>query len=74
MDKKEFEKKLTKKLLEVRKLSEQFFADNPEYDCSNNGYLSMTVWRDSIRANTSQKRSENVSIFKDIPVIDKNPE
>ena len=55
MTKENFEKELMKNLLKIREISEQFFKENPEYDIDKDGYLSLCIYHDSVRANTDRK-------------------
>ena len=66
MKRQEFEEKLTEKMLEVRKLSERFFTDNPEYDVMGNGYVSIAVYRGSVGGNTDPSYNRYVDVFKEI--------
>ena len=66
MDKTEFEKQLIEKLEGIRKLSEKFFADNPEYDVDGKGYVSLVIYRDGVMANTDPARKNYVSVYKSL--------
>ena len=64
MTKENFEKELMKNLLKIREISEQFFKENPEYDIDKDGYLSLCIYHDSVRANTVSKKNDYVNIYK----------
>ena len=71
MKRQEFEKKITEKLLQVRELSEKFFADNPKYDVTGDGYVAIAVYRDCVCCHTSALREGYIQVFKGIKAYQK---
>ena len=59
-----FEKRLLKKMHGIRALAQQFFKDNPEYDADKDGYLSMSIYKDSVGGNTSPHKADHVNVFE----------
>lgn len=61
-----FEKRLLKKMHGIRALAQQFFKDNPEYDATKDGYLSMSIYKDYVGGNTSPHKPDYVSVFESV--------